>query len=492
MKAEDFPSMLTALPDRYRYRERFIRAVRHIDVGLAAGEIPNTHWNESKSAINQALTSAFDFFVSEPFFYAGRYRDLPDQVQALGDAAHPQLHTLPGWEKRMAAFKVDHPVATAIRRILTEAKPLCEAAIALKDKIRKRAAKPVEEQKPKFVPKRASADAIELVREALVEITRASYEELRARLIGRYTCILDGYLLSESNAEKPMSPFMRYMRRDSMDVLAYEVASLGTTFIHPPLPNAGPHRVADADARLEGKAEEDAGQMQKIFVDKNLAKLASIIDAKRNLSKVKVVEYDVDVASLRGCLRMAFADGAKFDVQNSVVMARSVHGKKFYRFPLTFHDVRMPDGTPMKQPSEEKMNTEFAGRYFGTVRAPQTEQTLLESFGLRLGPHDQAKGHFPVEATYDAKRRLAEFSGDFEAELSLRSFKPLEEMSAAELRNELRWCDWAQTMDDAGLMKEGADSRQHVLALLDATNRDNAFENTLAARSACDNGPTPA
>lgn len=66
--------------------------------------------------------------------------------------------------------------------------------------------------------------------------------------------------------------------------------------------------------------------------------------------------------SLRGTLRFFFTDGSSFVVQNSVVWSHSIYGKAFNRFPLTFHDVIMPDGSKMPRPSEERMNTVFVGK----------------------------------------------------------------------------------------------------------------------------------
>jgi hypothetical protein len=65
---------------------------------------------------------------------------------------------------------------------------------------------------------------------------------------------------------------------------------------------------------------------------------------------------------LTGTLVFTFHDGSRFTVVNQVVFVVNDRGTAFNRFPLTFHDVIMPNGKPMGRPSEERMNTIFVGK----------------------------------------------------------------------------------------------------------------------------------
>ncbi len=184
-----------------------------------------------------------------------------------------------------------------------------------------------------------------------------------------------------------------------------------------------------------------------------MRKIAAIVDTKGNLQESTVISCSVTERGMLGTLRFAFSDGSAFQAQKSVVLSHSIHGKPFLRFPLTFHDVQMPDGKPMKQPSEERMNTVFAGRYYGTIAAPKSEQTILESLGIRLGAYDAVQGVFPAEVSYEAKAKLEEFSSDFKADLLLRSFEEVDEMPQEGLAAELAWHRWAESLDDKAIYR---------------------------------------
>ena len=63
--------------------------------------------------------------------------------------------------------------------------------------------------------------------------------------------------------------------------------------------------------------------------------------------------------NLVGHIRVDLTNGSGFTMQFSIVHAFSNKGKYFQRFPTTFHNVVLSDGTEMKKPSEAKMKREF-------------------------------------------------------------------------------------------------------------------------------------
>ncbi|KVV07337.1 hypothetical protein [Burkholderia ubonensis] len=486
MKPQDFPTLLSTLTTP-RAIDRLEKSLRHFTVGLEVGQIPNTHWTEAKQNINRILEDAYSEKARS--IVRGQVETLPIAARELYWGSTPQLHTIGGWVKRVAKVKVDHPFVTAVREFLQEVKPLGDAAEQLKSKVVKRTPKPVDEQQQRYTPPPASTGASVKVRAALEGITQNSYEELRDSFYRRYKKYVDQYMASEGTSETPKRPYDFFFDGKTHNQEAYRITSqciepIRHRHVGPPqlLPNS--------DEVIREIAEREAKDIRDAFVYKNLAKLASIVDAKKNLSAAEVLSYGIHLTSLRGSLRLTFEDGSNFDVQNSVVWSRSVHDKTFLRFPLTFHDVVMPDGTRMKQPSEEKMNTEFAGRYYGLVRAPESERLLLESFGLRLAPYDHARGAYMAEATYAAKARLADFNGDFEADLHLRAFKPIDEMSAPELQAELLWHDWANATGTTTPEASGTE-RASAQAALDEIQRKHAIDQAFAGKSNDRGEPRP-
>lgn len=441
MQPSAFPLILSYLQSGTQQRplKNFERGLHQFTVGLELGEIPNVRWQDAKQDINGALHEAWQALIGAHIRHD--WNKLPEAVQELSWASNPQLHTIASWQKRMDKFTIDHPAATAARAFLLEAKPLGEAAEKLKTLVVKRATKAPEEQKSRYVPPRASDGAIESIRTALEGITAQAYERLRSAFVESYTKELNDYLDEQRSPSTPAKIRDRKTPSIVWSCTKYEWEVSCHRYVFTIRP--------DAAEAIRKAADRDASDIRDKFIYKNLAKLASIVDAKQNFTSVDVIGYDVNLAALRGSLRIKFEDGSQFDVQNSVVWSRSIYNKPFLRFPLTFHDVKMPDGSKMKQPSEEKMNTEFSGRYYGTVRAPESERLLLESLGLRLGQYDTVRGVFPAEATYHGKERLASFSGDFEAELRLRAFKQIVDMSVDELRAEQSWHEWSTASGNA-------------------------------------------
>lgn len=115
-------------------------------------------------------------------------------------------------------------------------------------------------------------------------------------------------------------------------------------------------------AKTDAKSQRDNIELR--YLAKNIKKLSHVVDLKGNLSKIETLEYrKPKIASGGGTLesgfKFIFADGSEFTVINKIVTKYSYTGTRFEQFPTTFHDVKFPDGTKMKMPSEEKMVKEF-------------------------------------------------------------------------------------------------------------------------------------
>lgn len=106
--------------------------------------------------------------------------------------------------------------------------------------------------------------------------------------------------------------------------------------------------------------EEAAQRMQDAYVSKNVSKLAKIIEDKGNLKgEPDILSIDYRSGVITNIIKFLFQDSSEFKIKNQIVWATSVLGNPFYRFPATFHDVILPDGSKMSAPSEERMHTIF-------------------------------------------------------------------------------------------------------------------------------------
>ena len=104
---------------------------------------------------------------------------------------------------------------------------------------------------------------------------------------------------------------------------------------------------------VDKMAKQSAKEAVEGFVLKMKNKLSVIVGGKG-------IGVDVSGNSDRNTISFEFADGSKFTVQNSIVLSYSVYGKPFYRYPTTFHNVILPDGKKLSNPSEAKIKKEFA------------------------------------------------------------------------------------------------------------------------------------
>jgi len=111
----------------------------------------------------------------------------------------------------------------------------------------------------------------------------------------------------------------------------------------------------DVEARIDRKANDYAAFTVAEFAVKMIKKLESIVESKGNLTAIEVHGSGV----LTNVLKFVFADGSSFQVFNDIVVACSNRGVVFNRFPTTFRDVVLPDGSRMKSPSEAKVKKTF-------------------------------------------------------------------------------------------------------------------------------------
>lgn len=117
-------------------------------------------------------------------------------------------------------------------------------------------------------------------------------------------------------------------------------------------------------------------------------KLTPIVMAKAaqtgQPANIQVINTTTRYGTLEVILKVTFNDNSSFIVNHKMVAAISSPrrgawfstggGKRFYRFPTTFHDVVMPDGQKMKFPSAISVYTDFAG-----TKPPETIESDEET-----------------------------------------------------------------------------------------------------------------
>lgn len=340
LKTEQFPLLLSALTER-RQRQ-FETAIAAINEALQAKAIPNPLFKESKEWLDRCVDDAAEKHCGTDYYH------LTDGHFVSG------LHSCKAEIKRARALKASGPIVDTINAFFNEVEPLVLAVDAVKPYVVKRVVKTAEqkqaEEEAAYTPPRASMTAERAVYDVLQAITEKHYAGLVDSFKGQFQRTVKLFLESGEQVR-------RQIHRDPWRNVAVSRAT-------EPKRLAGHQEYAllpDADVRLQELAEQLASDSQKQFVFKNLRKLASIVERRGDFDRIEEVSGSVNLTGLTGAVRAHFKDGSSFVANNSVVWQTSVHGKPYQRFPLTFHDVVMADGTKISHPSEQKMNEIFAG-----------------------------------------------------------------------------------------------------------------------------------
>lgn len=326
-----------------RVRANFETALSAISTGLDRGEIPNPVYNDTKASVARAFETAWGVLVD------GLRTD--ENREFLWSFNTPQAHTIAGMLKRLDKAPT---VPAGMREFLEEIGPIGLAVVKLKDMVVKRQPKPVEDRAARYSAPHVERSGVATVKALLEQITDEAYQMLLANITQRYHRLAKSYLdlsakVAEEGRHGKAYKQMVEMARDNTVLYRAVVQVQGSTY-----------RLADDhEAILAAEAKRDADGVRENFIYKNLRKIASILEAKGNFSEAKLIDRAV-LNALEGTILFKFADGSSFTAKNSVVFVVNQYGTQFYRFPLTFANVVMPDGSRMPQPSEERMNEVFA------------------------------------------------------------------------------------------------------------------------------------
>lgn len=349
-------------------------AVEALTAAQAAGSIPNPTYIGAKDTISRAVEEAWRV-VSEVKPRTGEMpRNVGEWIWAL-PTPYSGVATFARSLTKKLANHPDHPAIVdfvkSARAFAAEIAPLGALITDLKDKTVKRA--PAGSGEPKYVAPPATSEAMRRIHETLEGMVAEAHAGLVARFIEGDSKVVAAFRAAQEASEKgdTLSPHEhleakgwknRYGRveidEDALRVLLdVTVRQHDPRYVEPTRYLISP----ETDAIIERNARKSADAIRDRFVYKNVTKLDSIVEKKGNLRSAEVIGREVHLGGMTGTMRFVFEDGSAFTVKNAMVWSQSVHGRVFPRFPLTFHGVVLADGSPMRQPSEEKMNKHFGG-----------------------------------------------------------------------------------------------------------------------------------
>lgn len=188
------------------------------------------------------------------------------------------------------------------------------------------------------------AEALEKECAELLALVASRREEAKARREAG-----DPTFVGESNAIRQKRKLVSYLDGLARYVVSWDPNTFETK------------RLKDGPARARAFAERETESVFGLWTERNVEKLAPIVEAKGSVS-FEVLRARASYSGVETAMALTFPDNSRFAFSNSVEYAVSPLGTPFARFPARFHDVRNPDGTLVRGPSEAKVKAAFVGK----------------------------------------------------------------------------------------------------------------------------------
>jgi len=366
LNIKNFPHI--AAYSRAQKHDRFPMWLADIQTAFEQGYLIKSKYKDLSSSIMTLCDDAFHrlhYNYLDRVFSAPEFKDYATRVQWLKDNTGVNLYDLPMIQINTVAKL--HRIMKQVKDsggLLTNMKHASDEIVALANILKELKTLQVskndlraKENKKKEAEQHQVASHSDVVRvkKEMDNLTK----EIRPGLVKSIQHDFDNamkevnaYLATKPNAnsikqepkfKNPIAAFMFYRitNNEYNEELGYRVYVLKS----------------DYKKWIDNEVKRNADDVIAQYTNKNIQKLALILNKKNNLDEI---HHRANVGQvIEGEMTFTFADGAQFTVVNKVVWSISVLGKDFARFPTTFHNVKLSDGSKMNNPSEKKMIKEF-------------------------------------------------------------------------------------------------------------------------------------
>ena len=352
--ASDFPLVVDNLNDYNR--KLFDKGIDKLNAALKDGELNATEFKDIKRYINDSLHDAHREAIGAKYYHGGKYESIPDDLRFVGDLG-PEIHRAAGSLKKIEKIKdKSHSLVKDSLAFFNEIKPLTDAGQSTKDMVvkKKKAVVDKEQAAEKETKSTMSHADVKKVRTVLTKVTQKLHDGLYDRNVQWLQNVVKEYR-SQYDPDDRKTGYLRKYSRDPYirgivgKVVDFKSGASGESETMKP----GYNKI------LKDEAERMTKDVLDRFISKNTDKLGAIVKNKNNLNQVELIRASAGRGVVEGLMRLTFGDKSSFEVNNKIVGSYSKLGKPFHRFPTTFHNVKMSDGSKMGQPSESKMKKEF-------------------------------------------------------------------------------------------------------------------------------------
>ena len=328
-----------------------------VESAIRAGEVISTVFEEIKYELNLLVKYGFEHFISKPHFY-GKGNEVPQEL--YWDIGHVYgLQELKFFGKKLTKVSEETKKLDAYKAMVKfneEFSPLVQVLAWLKDhKVsaaakKKEAAEAKKEESDTWRKKYVNHKDVKKVLNILTELTNEKRDEIFKNEHKFLMSIADDIQDYLKHNEYSRHHAVEHFMKNPMSYFMFtRMVNMNTGQL-----------VKDWKDFVKKEAQEAADQIIDGFIYKNTGKIAYVIFTKNNMKSVKLENVRISQGKVECDLHFEFKDGSRFTAASSVVQASSKHGKWFYRYPTTFHNVVLPNGDKMISPSEQKMEEVFA------------------------------------------------------------------------------------------------------------------------------------
>lgn len=330
------------------------RCLADIGKGVAEGAIANARFNDAYSYFRYLFENAFETAVLKPLWPYQKGSQRSDMTDFFAGAYGAQAIL-----KRIAkmdTLKISDPTVAAIadtaRQLGRDGNAVMDCLAWLKDKRVMARQRRSEPPPPLPTATLAAMDFIEKRLSQTLEDVRAEYTALMKRLFWQRAESLQAAVAAVPKGQHRL--------------LGRSTNKFGIRLYNAVYEDRGrrswPELRSDARRQVASLALKHVDAVFRLFLQKNVGKLARIVEGK-NLGNPEIDVKRVHFVGHALVTEMAFhfSDGSSFEVRNSIVtQSAPTSGELYDRYPTTFHNIVIPGGKLSGPPSEMRMKTEFA------------------------------------------------------------------------------------------------------------------------------------
>jgi hypothetical protein len=355
---------IESLPgNKHRSIAKFDSLIGTIKSAIEAGEILNTQFDDIKYWVNEFVDVAYNGAVTTPFVWAGKWEQQPEDIAHI--SVPSDARSINAFAKKLMKIKDKAGMMYKASKELTdELMNLYEVmewlkAHVVKASVKKaeaKAAKTAEEAtyQKKFTDHKDVKKVVTLLKGKASEVEKQIFENQLKWLMAT----AKDY--QKKCTETGKSDYIVMYKNDPQSRMIIQGITTRTDRNYSHGAEKSFELVKGWKAKLDEDAKKTAATVVDGFVYKNSGKLSYILFNKNNMKSCDLKNVTVGRGAVEAEIHVIFADGSEFLADSSVVFAVSKLGTPFYRYPTIFRNVKLPDGSKLSGPSEQKMDEVFA------------------------------------------------------------------------------------------------------------------------------------